>query len=137
MNCIVVLQVPCHPPSGILKSFPLSATRKNLKQCKKIDLLPPISAKSIPSPVEVPSSNSLAAIRDRYQATGLSKEVVDILLASWGTATHKRYSGPWKAWIRWCSQRGSCPFSASVAEVLAFLASLVTQGNLEYRTIAL
>jgi len=29
------------------------------------------------------------------------------------------------------------PISASVAEFLAFLASLVTQGNLEYRTIAL
>ena len=39
--------------------------------------------------------------------------------------------------MRWCFQRGACPISASVAEVLAFLASLVTQGNLEYRTIAL
>ena len=36
-----------------------------------------------------------------------------------------------------CSQRGSSPISASEAEVLAFLASLVTQGSLEYRTIAL
>ena len=97
----------------------------------------PISANSVPSPVEVPSSDSLANIRDRYQATGLSKEVVDILLALWGTATQKRYSGPWRAWVRWCSQRGSCPISASVAEVLAFLASLVIQGNLEYKTIAL
>ena len=97
----------------------------------------PISANSIPSPVEVPSSDSLATIRDRYQATGLSKEVVDILLASWGTATQKRYAAPRRAWVRWCSQRGSCPISAPVAEVLAFLASLVTQGNLEYRTIAL
>jgi len=38
---------------------------------------------------------------------------------------------------RLVSQRGCCPISASVAEVLAFLTSLVTQGNLEYRTIAL
>ena len=34
------------------------------------------------------------------------------------------------------SQWATCPISAPVAEVLAFLASLVTQGNLEYRTIA-
>ena len=102
-----------------------------------ISVVSPISANSIPSPVEVPSSDSLATIRDCYQATGFSKEVVDILVASWGTATQKRYSGPWRAWVRWCSQRGSCPISASVAEVLAFLASLVIQGNLEYRTIAL
>ena len=102
-----------------------------------ISVISPISANSIPSPVEVPSSDSLATIRDRYQATGFSKEVVDILVASWETATQKRYSGPWRAWVRWCSQRGSCPLSASVAEVLAFLASLVIRGNLEYRTIAL
>ena len=102
-----------------------------------ITVVPPISANSIPSPVEVPSSDSLATIRDRYQATGFSKEVVDILLASWGTATQKRCSGLWRAWVRWCSQRGSCPISAAVAEVLAFLASLAIQGNLEYKTIAL
>jgi len=79
----------------------------------------------------------LALIRSRYEATGFSKEVVDILLASRGAATQKQYAGPWKAWVRWCSQRGACPISAPVAEVLAFLASLVSQGNLEYRTIAL
>ena len=87
----------------------------------------------------VSSSSSLALIRSRYEATGFSKEVVDILLASRGAATQKWYAGQWKAWVRWCSQRGACPISAPVAEVLdlAFLASLVTQRNLEYRTIAL
>ena len=78
----------------------------------------------------------LAPIRDRYKVTGLSKEVVDILLALWATASQKRYAGPWKAWVGWCSQRSVCPISAPVADVLAFLASLVTQKDLEYRTIA-
>ena len=91
-----------------------------------ISVVSPISANNIPSPLEVPASDILATIRDRYQATGLSKENVVILLASWGTATQKQYSGPWKACLRWCSQRGCCPISASVAEVLAFLASLVS-----------
>ena len=99
--------------------------------------VPSISTCSTPSSVAVSSSSSLALIRSRYEATGFSKEVVDILLASRGAATQKRYAGPWKAWVRWCSQRGACPISAPVAEVLAFLASLVTPGNLEYRTIAL
>ena len=52
-----------------------------------ISVVSPISANSIPSPVEVPASDSLATIRDRYQAKGFSKEVVDILVASWGTAS--------------------------------------------------
>ena len=62
-----------------------------------VSVVSPILANSIPSPVEVFASDSLATIRGRYQATGLSKEVVDILLASWGTATQKQYSGPWRA----------------------------------------
>ena len=56
-----------------------------------ISVVSPISANSLPFPVEVPSSDSLATIRNRYQATGLSKEVLDILLASWGMAAQKRY----------------------------------------------
>ena len=99
--------------------------------------VPPISTCSSTPPVAITPPSRLAPIRDRYKATGFSKEVVDILLASWATATQKRYAGPWKAWVRWCSQRSVCPISAPVADVLAFLASLVTQKDLEYRTIAL
>ena len=64
-----------------------------------VSVVSPISTNSIPSPVEVPAYDSL--VRDRYQATGLSKEVVDILLTSWGNTTQKRYSGPCRAWARW------------------------------------
>ena len=102
-----------------------------------IPAVPSISTCSAPSSVAVSSSSSLALIRSRYEATGFSKEVVDILLASRGAATQKWHTGPWKAWVCWCSQRGVCSISAPVAEALAFLASLVTQGNLEYRKIAL
>ena len=102
-----------------------------------ISAVPSISAHRAPPSVAVTASSSLALIRNHYETTGLSKEVVDILLASRGAATQKRYAGPWKAWVRWCSQRSICPISAPVAEVLAFLASLVTQGNLAYRTVAL
>ena len=102
-----------------------------------IPVVPSISTCSSPSSVAVSSSSSLALIRSRYEAAGFSKEVVDILSASRGAANQKRYAGPWKTWVRWCSQWGACPISAPAAEVLAFLASLVTQGNLEYRTIAL
>lgn len=90
-------------------------------------LFPSLSANCAPPSVAVAASRSLAIIRNRYETTGFSKEVVDILLAS-RTATQKQYAGPWKAWVHWCSQRSICPISAPVAEVLAFLASLVTHG---------
>ena len=102
-----------------------------------ISAVPSISANRAPPSVAVTASSSLALIRNHYKTTGLSKEVVDILLASRRAVTQRRYAGPWKAWVRWCSQRSICPISAPVAEVLAFLASLVTQGNLEYGTVAL
>lgn len=102
-----------------------------------ISAVPSNSANREPPSVAVAASSSLALIRNRYETTGFSKEDVDILLASRGAATQKRYAGPWKAWVFWCSQRNICPISAPVAEVLAFLASLVTQRNLEYRTVAL
>ena len=89
-----------------------------------------------PPIVEVPSSGSMAAIRERYQSDGLSEEVASILLSSWSDATQKRYTGPWRAWAQWCAERDTCPISAPVTEVLQFLASLVLQGRLEYRTIA-
>ena len=68
-----------HPDAG---GSPTAATSA------PISVVSPISANSILSPVEVSASDSLATIRGRYQATGLSKEVIDILLTSWGTATH-------------------------------------------------
>ena len=52
--------------------------------------VPSISTCSTPAFVAVSSSSSLTLIRSRYEATGFSKEVVDILLASRGAATQKR-----------------------------------------------
>ncbi|CAB3995225.1 Hypothetical predicted protein [Paramuricea clavata] len=48
----------------------------------------------------------------------------------------KRYAGFWRAWAEWCTMRGWCPFSAPVTSVLSFLAGLLKEKDLEYRTIA-
>ena len=99
-----------------------------------ISAVPSISACSASPPLAVTSSSSLALIRNCYQATGFLKKVSGIFLVSRVVATQRWYTGPWKAWFCWCSQRTTCPLLAPVAEVPAFLTSLVTQGNLEYRT---
>ncbi|KAK3715787.1 hypothetical protein QZH41_018841 [Actinostola sp. cb2023] len=44
---------------------------------------------------------------------------------------------PHWTWAQWCDIWGICPISAPVTDVLPFLTSLILQGNLEYRTIAL
>ena len=86
--------------------------------------------------VAVSQSDCMADIGSAYQAAGFSKEVTNVLLASWSQSTKKRYQGPWQAWSNWCSSRGLCPFSAPVTDVLTFLTEIVTNQSLAYRTLA-
>jgi hypothetical protein len=82
------------------------------------------------SPPSQTAPNRMACIRE-----GLSQAATDILLSSWSKATQKRYAGPWKAWSSWCAERGLCPLTAPVNEVLNVLAGLFQQQQLSYRTI--
>ena len=74
--------------------------RANSNACRSASTSTPVSIPGVPSistcsaPSSVSSSSSLTPIRSRYEATGFSKEVVDILLASRGAVTQKRYAGP-------------------------------------------
>ncbi|CAB3991472.1 Hypothetical predicted protein [Paramuricea clavata] len=89
-----------------------------------------------PSSVGNPQPGGMASIRRRFETAGFSPDVIEILLSSWSESTKKRYAGPWKAWAEWCTMSGWCPFSAPVTAVLSFLASLLKEKDLEYRTIA-
>ena len=80
-------------------------------------------------------TRGMAAFRGRCEAEGLPPQVCDILMASWRDGTKKRYEGPWKLWTSWCLSRNTCPFSATITEVLLFLAEQFNQRNLSYRTI--
>ena len=79
--------------------------------------------------------NRVACIRERLHTGGLSRAATDILLSSWSEATQKRYAGPWRTWTSWCTARSLCPLTAPVNAVLSFLAELVQQQKLAYRTI--
>ena len=80
-------------------------------------------------------TRGMAAFRGRCEAEGLPPQVCDILMASWRDGTKKRYEGPWKLWTSWCLSRNTYPFSATITEVLLFLAEQFNQRNLSYRTI--
>ena len=102
----------------------------------EISTIPPIRPPGPPSSVGNPQPGGMASIRRRFETAGFSPDVIEILLSSWSESTKKRYAGPWKAWAEWCTMRGWCPFSAPVTAVLSFLASLLKEKDLEYRTIA-
>jgi hypothetical protein len=98
--------------------------------------IPLIRPPGPPSSVGNPQPGGMASIRRRFETAGFSPDVIEILLSSWSESTKKRHAGPWKAWAEWCTMRGWCPFSAPVTAVLSFLASLLKEKDLEYRTIA-
>ena len=102
----------------------------------EVSTIPPIRPPGPPSSVGNPQPGGMASIRRRFETAGFSPDVIEILLSSWSESTKKRYAGPWKAWAEWCTMRGWCPSSAPVTAVLSFLASLLKEKDLEYRTIA-
>ena len=85
--------------------------------------------------VEDVSSDCMASFRRRMQTTGISETVCNILLAAWRTSTAKRYAGPWKIWVSWCGERQKCLVSATVNDIMDFLAFQFQQRHLAYRTI--
>ena len=69
--------------------------------------------------------------RERYQVQELSEEATSLMLKSWRTKTNRSYDSLFGKWHRWCSSRGSDPFSGPVKEVVNFLA----QGGYQYRSL--
>ena len=102
----------------------------------QVPFIPTIRPLGSPPSVGNPQPDCMASIRRRFETAGFSPDVIEILLSSWSESTKKRYAGPWRAWAEWCAVRGWCPFSAPVTSVLLFLASLLKEKDLEYRTIA-
>ena len=102
----------------------------------QVPFIPTIRPSGSPPSVGNPQPDGMASVRRRFETAGFSPDVVEILLSSWSESTKKRYAGPWRAWAEWCTMRGWCPFSAPVTSVLSFLASLLKEKDLEYRTIA-
>ena len=116
-------------PTGVTGGFSSSVAnneRNNLPALR--------SASNTPNVANSPTS-CMASVRSRLQTAGFSPEVCKILLASWRASTQKRYEGPWQMWASWCLQRSKCPFSAPVADVLAFLAEQFNTRKLAYRTM--
>ena len=102
----------------------------------QVPFIPTIRPSGSPPSVGNPQPDCMASIRRRFETAGFSPDVIKVLLSSWSESTKKRYAGPWRAWAEWCAMRGWCPFSAPVTSVLLFLASLLKEKDLEYRTIA-
>ena len=78
--------------------------------------------------------NRMAYLRQGFFMQGFSDRVTSMLLQSWRTHTHSAYNSAWKKWTSWCVAREVNPFSATLADILEFLADNFDLG-LQYYTL--
>lgn len=74
------------------------------------------------------STDCLTYLRQSYSSQGLSSEASDLMFASWRDKTNSNYGSFFAKWVGWCQQWGRNPHSGPVADVVAFLAELFSQG---------
>ena len=67
-------------------------------------------------------------LRESLNSQGLSGQATELILNSWRSKTSRSYDSLFGRWNRWCSERGSDPFSGPISEVANFLASLYKEG---------
>ena len=79
-------------------------------------------------------SDSMAGLRQTYVSQEFSSRVTKLLLQSWRANTHSSYNLAWTKWCGWCAQRPIYPFSASLSDIMEFLADQYDLG-LQYRSI--
>ena len=79
------------------------------------------------SPNNAPTSR-VEHLRERLNEQGLSSQATDLILNSWRTKTNESYDSLFGRWNRWCTERGSDPFSGPISEVANFLATLYQEG---------
>jgi hypothetical protein len=79
-------------------------------------------------------TSRLEIIRERYEAQGLSKGVVGLLLGANRDTTAAAYQSAWNGWRSWCLRQSEDPLSPGLNKVLDFLAGLCNEGK-AYRSI--
>ena len=79
-------------------------------------------------------TNRLACFRRSLSDKGLPNEVEELLSASWRKGTHKNYDSAWRKWEQWCLNNHVSPISASIKDILSFLATQFHSGH-SYRSL--
>ena len=70
----------------------------------------------------------MAHLWQSYSMQGFSERVTELLLQSWRASTHSAYNSAWSKWCGWCNQRQVHPLSASLEEIMEFLANQFDSG---------
>ena len=86
------------------------------------------------SPTNPPPAGRMAYLRQQYEEGGFSVQARDLLSAAWRKNTSDQYASAWRKWTSWCAERKVNPISASLSDIINFLAGEFQQGK-QYRTL--
>ena len=86
------------------------------------------------SPTNPPPAGRMAYLRQQYEEGGFSVQARDLLSAAWRRNTSDQYASAWRKWTSWCAERKVNPISASLSNIINFLAGEYQQGK-QYRTL--
>jgi hypothetical protein len=71
----------------------------------------------------------MAYLRQQYEEGGFSCQARELLSAAWRKNASDQYASAWRKWTGWCSPRKINPVSASLNDIINFLASEFLQGK--------
>ena len=91
------------------------------------------SATSTPN-VSSTAPGRISCLRQRYETESLPEKVASLHLAATRSSACKTYESSWRSCCSWCAGRKINQLSASLNDILSFLADCYEEG-LQYRTI--
>ena len=81
------------------------------------------------SPTNPPPAGRMAYLSQQYEEGGFSVQARDLLSAAWRRNTSDQYTSAWRKWTSWCAERKVNPISASLSDIINFLAGEYQQGK--------
>ena len=81
------------------------------------------------SPTNPTPAGRMAYLRQQYEEGGFSVQARDLLSAAWWRNTSDQYASAWCKWTCWCAERKVIPISASLSDIINFLAGNISRGN--------
>ena len=78
------------------------------------------------SPINPPPAGRMAYLKQQYEEGGFSVQARDLPSAAWRRNTSEQYASAWRKWTSWCAKRKVNPISASLNDIINFLAGEVS-----------
>ena len=81
------------------------------------------------SPINLPPAGRMAYLKQQYEEGGFSVQARDLPSAASRRNTSDQYASAWRKWTSWCAKRKVNPISASLSDIINFLAGEFQQGK--------